>query len=282
MAEFTIAFDKYYQEVSIDDAQKGQEFICCNCNQPMIPVQGQEREWHFRHKEVSSNCNHDQWLHKKLILLLYDRLCSEEQFKIICPYCEIDSRNITVKKESTYRDFRPDILIKESDDEECFLEICVTHPCTEEKKKSGIKIIEIVTYDARSINELKSGDISQAGQFYKINYYNFPKPEVETEPISDVMIGYDFNLCKRNCYFVMHRDKTYQVSNNITIRHDDLMVLGVDVTNDFAMNIGKAYACRKGLLSRDKLSEYELHIDIQAIIEYFNLIEYNIDGTTML
>ena len=40
MAEFTIAFDKYYQEVSIDDAQKGQEFICCNCNQPMIPVQG--------------------------------------------------------------------------------------------------------------------------------------------------------------------------------------------------------------------------------------------------
>ena len=72
------------------------------------------------------------------------------------------------------------------------------------------------------------------------------------------------------------------MSNNITIRHDDLMVLGVDVTNDFAMNIGKAYACRKGLLSRDKLSEYKLHIDIQAIIEYFNLIEYNIDGTTML
>ena len=279
MAEFTIAFDNNYQEVSIDDAQKGQEYICENCNHPMIPVRGEEREWHFRHKEVSPGCNHDEWLHNRLVQLLYERLCSEEQFKIKCPDYEIYSRNVAVEKERMYRSFRPDILIQESNDEVYFLEICVTHPCTEEKRKSGIKIIEIETSDTRVINELKSGDISGAGQFYRVNYHNFPVPENEKETINDVIdvkTVYAPNSYQRNCYFVLHRDKTYDVYNHLTVGRDDLMVLGVNVTTDFAMNIGKAYAYRKGLLSRDKLSEYETHVDIPAIIEYFNLVEYNI------
>ena len=274
MAEFTIAFDNNYLEVSIDDAQKGQEYICENCNHPMIPVRGEEREWHFRHKEVSPGCNHDEWLHNRLVQLLYERLCSEEQFKIKCPDYEIYSRNVAAEKERMYRSFRPDILIKESNDEVYFLEICVTHPCTEEKRKSGIKIIEIETSDTRVINELKSGDISEAGQFYRVNYHNFPVSENGAETIPVVKAGKDFNVYQRNCYFVLHRDKTYDVYNHWTVGCDDLMVLGVNVTNDFAMNIGKASAYRKGgLMPREELTEYETHIDIPAVVEYFNLIE---------
>ena len=273
MAEFTIAFDNNYLEVSIDDAQKGQEYICENCNHPMIPVRGEEREWHFRHKEVSPGCNHDEWLHNRLVQLLYERLCSEEQFKIKCPDYEIYSRNVAAEKERMYRSFRPDILIKESNDEVYFLEICVTHPCTEEKRKSGIKIIEIETSDTRVINELKSGDISEAGQFYGVNYHNFPVPGNEAETIPVVKAGKDFNVYQRNRYFVVHRDKTYDVYNHLTVGRDDLMVLGVNVTNDFAMNIGKASAYRKGLMPREELTEYETHIDIPAVVEYFNLIE---------
>lgn len=277
MAEFTVAFDNNSREVSIDAAKRGQEYFCENCHHPMIPVQGEEREWHFRHKEMSPGCNHDKWLHNRLVQLLYDRLCSEEQFKIKCPDYEIYSGNVTVEKEKMYRSFRPDILIKERNGEVYFLEVCVTHPCPVEKHRSGIKIIEIETSDTRVINELKSGDISEAGQFYRINYHNFPEPEDEPEIIPVIKAGYDHNVYQRNCYFVVHRDKTYDVYNHLTVGRDDLMVLGMDVPNDFAMNFGKAYAYRKGLLSRDKLSEYETHVDIPAIIEYFNLVEYNID-----
>ena len=276
MAEFTIALDSNDQEVSIDYVQKGHEYTCVNCGQPMIPIQGQEREWHFRHKENSTNCNHDGWLHKKLVQLLYDRLCTDEQFKIICPNHEIHNGQAVVLKEKEYETFRPDILIEENNKDVYFLEVCVTHPCTEEKTKSGIKIIEIETSDARSINELKTDNISNAGKFYKINYYNFLKKNDETETLPDLVSGnpvYD----KRNSYFVLHRDKTYNVYNDLIVRHDDLMVLGVNVTNDFAMNIGKTYAYRKRLLKYNELSDYELKIDLQAIIEYFHLIKYKID-----
>ena len=102
-------------------------------------------------------------------------------------------------------------------------------------------------------------------------------PGNEAEIIPVVKVGYDHNVYQRNCYFVVHRDKTYDVYNHLTVGRDDLMVLGVNVTNDFAMNIGKASAYRKGLMPREELTEYETHVDIPAVVEYFNLIEYNID-----
>jgi hypothetical protein len=54
----------------------------------------------------------------------------------------------------------------------------------------------------------------------------------------------------------------------------NLLVLGINTIADFAMNIGKSYAWRKGLLSIEMLTEYEQHIDMPAVIQSFNIVEF--------
>ena len=185
--------------------------------------------------------------------------------KIECPkHTYVDNEKALVVKEKQYGSFRPDILLKKEDDV-YFIEIYVSHPCEKPKIASGIRIIEIKPANERAEQELISGDtILSKGNNYSIEYYNFP----------ELTTSYDFIHNLHLSYVVMHKDKRLEVygKDTLVVRNSDLLLLAVDAQPDFAMEIGKAYAFKKGLLDEADLSANELRLDIPAIIKYLNMI----------
>ena len=79
---------------------------------------------------------------------------------------------------------------------------------------------------------------------------------------------------KHASFFILHSDGTCDVVGRCEFCESDLLVLGINTIDDFAMNIGKSYAWRKGLLSKEALTEYEQHIDMPAVIQSFNIVEF--------
>ena len=89
----------------------------------------------------------------------------------------------------------------------------------------------------------------------------------------------DSNIIKgrHEYYFVVHSDRSYEVNDFLKVTANDLLVLGINTFKDFALNIGKSYAWRNGLLDRHSLTEYETHIDMPAVIKAFDVTEYPIE-----
>ena len=133
---------------------------------------GDDREWHFRHKEINPECDHESWLHKFAKLYFKSRFESEETFvvsywvKDICPqydHCGLKSNTCfqerlhTVDLKQIYDVceeektngtslYRADLKFynsKDSKTKPLFLEIAYTHDCKLEKIASGIQIIEL-------------------------------------------------------------------------------------------------------------------------------------------
>lgn len=309
MALWTVALDKEGKKVNIENAPRHEKYTCINCGEQMMARRGREREPHFSHHVVTEQCNHDTWLHKNLLSLLMDRLTGTETVVVKCPYGDIDLINHdSFEKETKFESWVPDILIRKGDDV-IFLEVCVMSPCSEEKISSGYKIIEIFSTDTRVLEELSSGPILPEGKYYKVKFHNFIKDsnEVHSEVVhtnisdiisdeSDRRIGSGngsddkktminrgpFIPAKESfsgshaSYFIVHADYTYEVKAHRESSSSDLLVLGINMIADFAMNIGKSYAWRKGILSKDVLTEYETHIDLPAVIQSFNVTEFPI------
>lgn len=192
------------QLVHIDDVTEenrhSSKYYCINCNHEMVPVLGRKKRHHFRHK-ASETCNWETYLHKlskHIIKLLFD---NQEEFIVqypatnVCPELsncilrrctEEFVHSINLKEyydqciiEGTYNGFRGDVMLTDSKNPShvLFIEIAVTHKCTPEKLKSGIRIIEIeVTDELSCLKPIVESD--------KIRFYNFKRhiiPSVKTK-----------------------------------------------------------------------------------------------------
>lgn len=269
MAQFTIALDKDGKTINIDNATKHTMYKCINCGEPMIVRKGEVREHHFAHYQDTQQCNHDDWLHKRIIDVLIKRLENSEHLTICTPNGEMDmSDNISFCREMQYETWIPDILIKKTE-EVIFIEVCVTHPCSKDKINSGYKIIEIKAEDARAIEELEYETIHSSGKYYKLIFHNFHTDNFIPAPVS-------VNGTHAN-YFILHADGNYEITQHKKFSDTDLLILGINTVANFAINIGKAYAWRKGFIGNYALTNYEIHIDMQAVIQTFNVSEYKIE-----
>ena len=76
MALWTVALDKDGKQINIENASRREKYTCINCGESMMAIKGKERELHFRHHVVTEQCNHDDWLHKKLLSLFMAHLQS--------------------------------------------------------------------------------------------------------------------------------------------------------------------------------------------------------------
>lgn len=153
------------------EAYASHQFRCLNCGEPMIAVLGEKRSCHFRHK-VEHPCNNETYLHqlaKRMFkkhfdeagsfLVYYFAKCNCDLFDN-CPSglkndtCfsitkqPIDLKEIynecvlEVKDPETGK--VPDILLRRIDDQKpLWVEIYVTHPCTDDKIDIGNPIVEI-------------------------------------------------------------------------------------------------------------------------------------------
>lgn len=310
MALWTVALDKDGKQINIENAPRREKYTCINCGESMMAIKGKERELHFRHHVVTEQCNHDYWLHKNLLSLFIERLGNNDPIVVKGPQEDIDLlNNDSFDKETKFENWVPDILIRKGDDV-LFLEICVTSPCSTDKISSGYRIIEIFTTDTRAIEELSSGPILREGKYYKVEFHNFMEfaddnlsedvhthvPDIVSDE-SDRRVGSGIRKEDKRqvipeptfvpstrifngshaCYFVVHADRTFEVKTYREIIPTDVLVLGINTIPDFALNIGKSYAWRKGILSKEVLTEYETHIDMPAVILSFNVTEFPVE-----
>ena len=224
------------QDVSEQNRKEG--YYCVVCGNEMIPVLGNEREHHFRHKE-DCNCNPETYLHKYAkyyIKKLFDKskefYISREVPERCCKYdnCEYRKDNYQIQSgyidckvykqksynikeyydtcelESEYKGFIADIKVyskKHPERKPIFIEIAITHKCEEEKLKSGIRIIEIeipkISDDLSEIdNELTETKRRNKNQI-NINFYNFKFKE---EPSSS-----PFNIHDFTSYYINSNNK---------------------------------------------------------------------------
>lgn len=209
MVQFLYAQDESGKMVNIKVA-KGQDskFFCPHCKDEMIRKCGPKREWHFAHK--NAKCQYDQYLHTLAEIKIQEWWNSSEEIKIeleqslVCPKkdeCKYKGNHSCLKTEAkTYnlkdwfsnckrekefitkddKKFIPDLLCpnKHDPDKPLFLEICVTHPCTQEKIKSRIRIIEFVIKSEKDLDAIIGQTIKKSD---KINLYNISIPERDGE-----------------------------------------------------------------------------------------------------
>lgn len=173
--KYRYAFDKTIGKVVdiltdvTEECRGTHEYVCLGCGHEMKFALCKNRTNYFSHKSEQS-CDGETYLHKlakKMIKQKFDssnefriryqvnKSCNNESCKMRNVFCskrdvweEIDLKQNydTCSEESPVNGFIADLLLSNSQNpklEPILIEICVTHPCEEEKIKSGLKIIEI-------------------------------------------------------------------------------------------------------------------------------------------
>lgn len=181
------------------------KYYCLQCGQEMTPNLGKQRAWHFSHK-IDSACDGESYLHKLAKIKIREHFTSSEKFKVqqrndkvpcvkdtscifydefLCSHKAHRWYNLkefydTCEEEQLVKGFVADLLLTNSmlkEREPVLIEINVTHPCDEQKKSSGLKIIE-----AKITCESDIDDIVKRGfrNGYNCSLYNFKQlPKLE-------------------------------------------------------------------------------------------------------
>lgn len=187
-----------------------QKFYCPECGFEMRPRLGKKLAHCFYHF-CGSLCNQESYIHRVGKELLYNRFYSDQPFFIdipqnaycerrdACEYrienihysCDWPTRIVTrinlkdwydvaeIEKEyfpNSGVSFRPDVLLTSSLDPSrspVFLEIRFTHPCSEDKVKSGIRILELKIDSIADLERIPGIKVFSVSE--KVSFYNFKK-----------------------------------------------------------------------------------------------------------
>ena len=191
-------------------------YHCYGCGAELFPVLPKERERHFRH-EKGSTCDPNKYLHEFAKAEIKKRFDENDSFVVKyqahqkckkadeCdfhkqynwPECEceglyaVDLKQFydTCTSEKGYYQELPDgkkryvadLLLSHSqkpENKKVCIEVWVTHECTEDKKRSGGRIIEIkIVKESDAFREIVESD----DDVLPVRFYNF-KSDVSIEP----------------------------------------------------------------------------------------------------
>lgn len=193
MAEikYQYAYDENKKLVSIKDITKENrnqhQYICIGCGNPLLPraIGSKYRRPHFYHKELV-DCSGETYLHKLAKKLIKKKFENSEKFEISYPVtrtcqntncqlrndkcedknqvsiCDLKESYDTCTEEAEINGFIADLLLTNSKSTNLapvLIEVCVTHACEEEKRNSGLKIIEIKVKNEEDINALLNMEV---------------------------------------------------------------------------------------------------------------------------
>lgn len=165
--------------INVSDALRDEKYFCPICGELMTPHMGKVRKWHFVHKNAE-NCSYESYLHKLAKIKIREAFLSSEHFtlsynaKAICslecpfkgfPKCkgqkpvQFDLRKYydTCEIEAPYHQFRADLLLTsptKTNVPPLLIEINVTHKCTEDKIRDGVRIIEVTIDSEEQIDNI--------------------------------------------------------------------------------------------------------------------------------
>ncbi len=170
-------------ELSVED-RNAHTYRCIGCGNQLMPraIGSKYRKPHFYHK-VMVDCNGETYLHKLSKRFIKERFEQSQQFLISFPTkveCNVEDcalRNInctkeefehneqidlrkyydTIEEEVQVDGFVADLLLSNSKNPKLppiLIEICVTHPCDDAKRKSGLKIIELKIKSETDLQEI--------------------------------------------------------------------------------------------------------------------------------
>ncbi|MBQ0759794.1 MAG: hypothetical protein KBT72_09075 [Zhongshania sp.] len=216
LVQYAYALDEKGALAHISVAKRTALYICPGCKKPLTPVLGEVNAQHFRHADHS--CAFESYLHKcaKIafyhcyieaissgtpIKLVLERkiTCGDKRLKIFSDQkhrCQkavpaiYDLTKIFNRAELEKRDrvtgLTPDVMLSDNSSERlCYVEMCVSHPCTPEKIESGIPILEFKIDSVDDIQIILGGSYSMDDWYLRA--YNFhPKPKVMSS-CSDVV-----------------------------------------------------------------------------------------------
>lgn len=246
----------------IKDAKAiGGDFFCPHCKRRMIKKCGQIRQWHFAHdknaaNEIQEQCTYETYLHSYAKMRLEqwfndsDSIFIRYNTRFICNEfnaCKLKYKNTTdcsIVKEDTIdikkllnkceveksiiidkQVFRPDLIWyndKKKIEDGIFIEVKVTHGCTEAKKNSSARIIEFEIESEEDVDKIISNEISENNytHFYGFKIKTSNK-KIET-PINQNL--YKFILLKDgkglvrkiSCHDYLTREKESCIELTIT------------------------------------------------------------------
>ncbi|WP_229685480.1 competence protein CoiA family protein [Pseudomonas asuensis] len=189
----------------ISDALRSHTYTCPGCKSPLTPVLGEINAKHFRHSEEC--CALETYLHKcgkEAFFYRYQQALSravpislELERRVSCngarlalvrdktSQCleSVPARyNMTkffdlaeLEKRDRTTGLQPDVMLRDTAGKRrCYIEICVTHPCSQEKIDTGIPILEFKVQSAADIQMLLSGSYSTKDK--RLNAFNWRPP----------------------------------------------------------------------------------------------------------
>lgn len=210
--KYAYAYDEENRLVKISSLTKeerdGHIYKCLSCGCSMIAKLGEKNIHHFAHK-VDVECNNESYLHRLSKEILRKRFYNSESFNISfyqtskcdlfnqCPTHQVDSsckkrvlRTYDLKKyysDCLLEDWdpitnkRPDLKLVSSNPKirPIWLEIFVTHRCTEEKIHSKSKIIEFKIENEEQAESLSSIEIRETAQLKEYEDFRDKRAVIE-------------------------------------------------------------------------------------------------------
>ena len=179
-------------------------YVCIGCGTEMIPRRGEGKTWHFAHKTLST-CSGESWLHitgKMLFIEEYQKRLTEKNpfyigfdypYKALCEkihscekskehrhYEDLTKYYTHIETEKKHGNFIPDIRLYNPDTGyNMYIEIAVTHRLSEEKKRSGYKIIEIQLKDKKCLEKMTKSFSDCLIDCTWVRFVNIKKPVIE-------------------------------------------------------------------------------------------------------
>ncbi|BBI30728.1 competence protein CoiA family protein [Cohnella abietis] len=176
--------------VHIDNAEKGEDYFCPECNGAMLFRKGERglRRPHFAHLQLSDDCTPETMLHRvfkeQLATLIEERILRAEPllFKWNCSYCkgehvaDLIKSCVRVALEFPMEMTRPDIALFTSDGQvRVVIEVVVTHKPTWQAmyyyEQEGIFVLQIHLESYKDLDKLNESPLP----FTKMNLCYNPK-----------------------------------------------------------------------------------------------------------
>lgn len=263
-------------DVANTEGRETERFFCPNCKEKVIAKRGEIRQWHFAHKK--KNCAYDKYLHsiaekmigewfneqKEILLdMVGTKICTNHQNCVFYNEwnCKGECRNTYNLKqyysdcilEHKYKGFVADLFCERNNNTEnpIFIEIFVTHKCSEEKINSGIRIIEIAIKSEEDIFNITKSSTLLEGE--NIRLYNFKRQktlsnEYHTPVQKYILFNSGKGYLDRNNYHCKNykeRKGIYEIS----ISYNDCIPYFIFSGGFYKVCVAKAY--KEGLVKKD-------------------------------